>query len=911
MPAPPPVRLRFDEHDLDEAEGRLLRAGAAVALPPKAFALLCALARRPGQLVSKDALLDEAWGHRHVSESVLKTTVSQLRAALGDDAKQPRYIETASRHGYRFVGLPRPGAPTAATPVPAMPRPAAAVPIGRGAAFERLQQAAAAALGGQRRIVWLGGEAGVGKTTLVEHFAAGCGLRVAHGQCVQQFGAGEPYLPVLEALGSLCRSDPALVELLRSVAPTWLLQLPWLCTKAERAGLHQQLAGVHPDRMLREAGELLDRYTQQVPLLLVTEDLHWSDHATVRLLEQLARRRTPARLLWLGSFRTAELLVENHPLKGLRHALRVQRLAEELVLEPFSEVELAAYLGRRAPGAALAEAAVRALHAHTDGLPLFVENVVDELLAQGGLEGLALRLDDCVPDTLAGVVERQFERLPEALQALLEAAAVHGAAFRPDVVAAAVQADPHAAHDALEALARRGQWLRAAAAGFEFRHALVRHAVLQRIGAAARVRLHARIALALEQQREAGVPVAPAELASHHERGQQPLAALRHYAEAARAALGRFAPLEAAQLTQRALQLLPRAPEGLPRLELELAIVSQRGVACSMLETFSAEAARQAFERALQLCEQLPQTPQRAWVLSGLGWVLYSRGDYAGALALAGHIERGGTGADAEALQISACNLRGVTLAQQGDWVGARACLEQGLARCAALGDALPLARFVIDPRISMRAILGLALLPLGDDEQAVAWCDEALAMAQALGHPTPLLLALWCGGMLAQRLGQPARVREHVRELQRLAQEQGIAAAAGPALWLGGWAAVQGGDPHAGLAQIGEGIAQHRRSGRVAGLTHVMACAADALLATGDTAAAAAQVDEALQLGLQLGELASAADLLLLRGRIAVAEGRPADAARDFDAAAADARGRQARQIEAVVEATRRALLR
>lgn len=94
MPDAAPLQLRFDAFELDERNARLTRAGLPVALPPKAFAVLCTLARRPGQLITKDALLDAAWGHRHVTDSVLKSTISQLRAALADDAKQPRYIET-------------------------------------------------------------------------------------------------------------------------------------------------------------------------------------------------------------------------------------------------------------------------------------------------------------------------------------------------------------------------------------------------------------------------------------------------------------------------------------------------------------------------------------------------------------------------------------------------------------------------------------------------------------------------------------------------------------------------------------------------------------------------------------------------------------------------------------------------
>jgi DNA-binding winged helix-turn-helix (wHTH) protein len=110
----PGARLRFDRFELDEAEARLTCAGAAVALAPKPFAVLCALARTPRALVTKDALLDAVWGHRFVTESVLKSAVSEVRAALGDDPKRPRYIETVSRRGYRFIaaaaGAPAHGA---------------------------------------------------------------------------------------------------------------------------------------------------------------------------------------------------------------------------------------------------------------------------------------------------------------------------------------------------------------------------------------------------------------------------------------------------------------------------------------------------------------------------------------------------------------------------------------------------------------------------------------------------------------------------------------------------------------------------------------------------------------------------------------------------------------------------------
>jgi DNA-binding winged helix-turn-helix (wHTH) protein len=111
----PGARLRFDGFELDEAEARLTCAGEPVALAPKPFAVLCALARAPRTLVTKNALLDAVWGHRFVTESVLKSAISEVRAALGDDPKRPRYIETVSRRGYRFIAAAA-GAPAQSAP---------------------------------------------------------------------------------------------------------------------------------------------------------------------------------------------------------------------------------------------------------------------------------------------------------------------------------------------------------------------------------------------------------------------------------------------------------------------------------------------------------------------------------------------------------------------------------------------------------------------------------------------------------------------------------------------------------------------------------------------------------------------------------------------------------------------------
>jgi DNA-binding winged helix-turn-helix (wHTH) protein len=251
--------LRFGRFELDEANASFLRDGKAVPLAPTPFAVLCALVRQPGSLLTKQALLDEIWGHQYVSESVLKTVISDLRTLLDDDARQPRFIETVSRRGYRFIATSV--AATANLEADARRVASLQAPlVGRHEALSQLHAIWDHARAGKRSIVWVAGEPGIGKTTLIEHFIASLADTICiRGQCVEQHGGGEPYLPVLEALGELCRRDGTAAPLLRAGAPTWLLQLPWLSSAEERDALRRELAGVGADRALREIGEFLDR----------------------------------------------------------------------------------------------------------------------------------------------------------------------------------------------------------------------------------------------------------------------------------------------------------------------------------------------------------------------------------------------------------------------------------------------------------------------------------------------------------------------------------------------------------------------------------------------------------------------------------------------------------------------------
>lgn len=903
-----PVHVRFGEFELDEANARLLRAGAAVALAPTPFSLLCALARRPGALLSKDALLDAVWGHQFVSESVLKTAISDLRTALGDHPRQPRFIETVSRRGYRFIAMPA-GASVERAPAPPTELELRPGFVGRVDALARLRAAWHRACGGQRAVVWVAGEPGIGKTSLIEQFIGSLGGVVCvRGQCVEHYGVGEPYLPVLEALAELCRKDTALPALLREVAPTWLMQLPWLGSAEERNALRSELAGIGAERMLREMGELLERSTEPRPLLLVTEDLHWSDRATVQLIDHFARRRGRAHVMWLASFRVAEVVATDHPLNALRRELRLHRLCEEVVLDPFSETEIADFVKHRSPSLARDEGFVRELHQRTDGVPLFVSSVLAEVLpAAGGDARAPARLAAvAVPENLAAIIDHYVDRLDADQRELLAAAAVCGVEFRAGTVARALGRDAASVVLACDALARGQVWIASPRGNadavaqeppYAFRHALFRQVMYERIPAMLRAELHARVGAALEQERAAGAAVAASELATHFDRGRRAGTALRHYADAAQAALRQFSPAACLDDTARALALLPQAAPGDERDTLEITLATLRGIAAFQALGFGDET-RDAFARASALLDKVPAHPLRGRLLHGFGYLLNLRGEYVPALDIARRAEALPADPHNPVPRLAACFLHAQAHHMQGRAEPALEWIERGLRIVRTPGlDAGKV--FVTDPQVALLGMLAIELVRCGRIVQGRAHAQQARARARELQQPVTRLAAAWQEALMEVRLGDAQRVAALADEMRALVDEFALEQGLTGAQRFQGWAQTRLGRAAEGaaiaLAAHDEGL----RQGLRAGSSEVLGYAAEALLRAGDVGAAQARLDEALRFADELGERVYLPQLMQLEAAIARASGRADAGAAALRRAIAEARSEQAAWLE------------
>ncbi|MBI1813582.1 MAG: AAA family ATPase [Deltaproteobacteria bacterium] len=732
--------VRFGCFRLDLANECLWRDGDSIALTPKAFAVLALLADHPDQLVTKNELLDRVWPNTFVSEAVLKVIISELRKVLGDDAREPRFIATAHRRGYRFVATVEAdsSAPLATTPTPSSLRL-----VGRDDEMKRLNETYARACGGERQMVFITGEGGIGKSALVDAFEAtlpSAGVQRVRGQCLEHHGSGEAYLPILEAVAQLCRGEqgPNVIELLRRHAPSWLAQLPWLLDEKDRVTAPGYIATNSRESMQREMADALEVYTTAQPLVLILEDLHWSDASTVDLLSRVAHRRAPARLLIVATFRPVDLILSQHPLKALKQRLDQQHLCTELRLPYLGAADVGRYIEVRLPGRAVPDGLVDTIVERTGGNALFVVNLVDDLLARGWLvaDAQALRLSVPlerihaeVPEGVRQMIDAQIDRLPAPHAAQFEAASVVGEEFSTAAVAAAVGQPLAEVERFCELLQQQSPYLHTlgvttvdtgeVCGRYRFSHALYRDVFYQRIGGSRRVVLHRRIGDWLEAQHGS-----PAELARHFVAAVDSGCAdkaVNYSRRAAERAVELFAYAEAAGHYQTALDVLASADAGASHREEACRLRIALGE--SLERNGTVALAGEAFTRAAELAREIDSSELFAKAALGRG-----RGHH----------------------PVSAVDPDLVAL------------LEEALQRIGPQPGAL---------RACLLARLDTALSPIpGAHERREPMAREALAYARQSDDPETLLLVLQYTRWAFNGRESPEELRESAERLGRLA---------------------------------------------------------------------------------------------------------------------------------------------
>jgi predicted ATPase len=638
------VRL-FGPFRLDVGEQRLWKGSEELKLRRKPFAILRFLTANPLRLVTQEEVVEAVWGKIAMSESLLRTHISEARRVLGDGA-----IETVVGRGYRFLlGVDEEKSATNRQKhVEALP--VAPNLVGRNDEMNVLRKAFETALSQPRQMVFVTGDPGIGKTALTDAFlaeiAAPSGALIARGSCVEQFGTGEAYLPVLAALGAVCRGSNGehIIEVLGRYAPTWLAQMPGLVRDENLQALHLRVQGATQARMLRELAEALDVIAAERPVVLVLEDMQWADRSTTDLVAMLGARREPARILIIATCRRAEL-PKGDALARVIAELRAHKQAFTLELETLSETDLREYLARRFPDSHFPEAFAGTIHWMTGGNPLFTIAVIDDLESRQMIRSVDGRwqLEVSVaevasrrPDTVRQLIEIQIDRLSPIEQRILETGSLVGAQFTAGSVGHALDMPEDEIDSTCESLANERRLLQYAStetwpdgsiqSRYAFRHALFQDAALARVTVASARTLHRKIAERLETGYVGHETEIASELALHFELGQMPLKAGHYRVVAGERAARLCGYKEATEHLERARALLEGTPESREREVLELRVSLNHGWSVFQANG-SEEIAIALIQRAKELAERLDDKASLGEALIRLETIHMVQGD--------------------------------------------------------------------------------------------------------------------------------------------------------------------------------------------------------------------------------------------------------------------------------------------
>jgi predicted ATPase len=874
-------------------------------------------AEHPGRLVTKAELRQHLWAGTHVTDTVLRVCIREIRAALGDVAEAPQYLQTVGGHGYIFC---KSGDSDGSPPAVAGP-----IIVGRQREVNALQGWFQRANTGDRQLVFLSGEAGVGKTTVLDlwlaRLAAGSPMRIGRGQCAEHYGTAEPYLPLLDALGRLGHGPQGqeILAVLRRYAPMWLVQLPGLLSDTELERVQRRVQGATQARMIRELAEALDVLTADTPLVLVLEDLHWSDSATVEFLAFLAQRCEPARLLVLGTYRLLETVLQAHPLRGMVQGLQGRGQCVELRLELLPTEDVTAYVAGRLGGPVTAALAAF-VHERTEGNALFMVHIVEHLLQQGLIiwqEGQWTLLDGaeaklaCIPEGLRQLLLRRIQELRPEARRVLEAASVAGKAFAVATVAVGAQCSVEEAEAVCEELAAEQHfldeigltvWPDGTSGGlYRFQHALYPQVLYEQIGRARRRELHRRIGLCLEAGYGAQAGDIASQLAFHFEHGGEIERAVHYLQQASDSATRRNAHHEAVAALTRGLELLATLSDNPARRQHELALLLILGQRLMAAKGYGVPEVGEVYTRAHTLCQQVEDVPQRFQALQGLYRFHLLQAQLHTAGELSQQLFRLAPHHHDMALVLESYIDMGFMAFFGGDLVTARAHLEQSL-RLSDVQQSLP-PRFTSghEVRVTILTYLALALWMLGYADQAWQQGQEMLARAQQVEHSPSLAWAQLYIVILSQHRRDMAATQAYAEAALALATAQGFAhrIAQGRILW--GWALAMQGDADTGVVHIQQGLRAMQGIGQKLYRPYTLALLAEAYGQAGQPEAGLSALDEALTLVEATEERWWEAEMYRLKGELLLQLTRPdiPQATACIHQALEVARRQQARSLE------------
>jgi predicted ATPase len=853
--------------------------------------------------VSLDALIQ----HMLTKEPRLRPTAVEVEAALSQ------------------LTVPIPGQP-AGQPVGVSRRPM----VGRQLELAALRTACAAAARGHGSLMCVTGEPGLGKTTLVESFvdelaASGTTWNLARGRCSERLAGTEAYLPFLEALDSLLKGDggASARQALKLLAPTWYVQLaPLAADDPSLARVFAEARESSQERRKRELGVFLHEVSQQRPLVVFLDDVHWADPSSVDLLAYLGSKCSAWRLLLVLTYRPSELLRSQHPFAPVKLELQGRGICREVTLPFLSRDDLDRYLTLAFAEHHFPADLAAVLHARTEGNPLFMVDLLQYLRERGvivhdhGHWALVRAMPDLqreLPESVRGMIQRKLHQLSQADRQLLMAASVQGPEFDSVVVAELLGRDAADVEERLEVLERvhmvvrliREQTFvdRTLTLRYGFVHVLYQNAVyasLQPTRKAAWSAAAARSLLAHHGEKSAHLA---AELAMLFEAGRDVERAADHYHLAAAHAAHGFAHREAVALARRGVALLETLPDTVERARRELPLQMTLGIQLQVVQGYAAPEAERTYGRARALCEQVQESSSLFLVLWGL-WMYYEvSSNHEKSRELGERLFALAEQAQDPALFMQARMALAVASFSLGDPAATREHTEQAVAVYDPRLHSTLRHVYGQDPRVACLAFMAVALWLLGYPDQARARSREAITLGRELGHPTTYALALYFDTMLHQYCHEAPAVQHGAEATTLIGTEHGLSLWLANGMIMGGWALAEQGAWDQGIAQMRQGLTAWVATGAQTHRTYFLGLLAEALARGGQVAQGLAVLTEALAMMNGTGTVFHAAELHRLRGEFLLQKDGCATACREaetcFHQARTIARQQQAKSFE------------
>jgi predicted ATPase len=777
--------------------------------------------------------------------------------------------------------------------------------VGRGAELAELARCLQSARSGQRQLVFLTGEPGIGKSALANCFLEGVHaeqpVSVAHGQCLDQHGAGEPYLPLIEAVTRLAghHDGPSVKAIFSAEAPSWAPQMPSIWTRDERMSLEPRGQATR-ERMMRELTVALEAVASDVPLVLKLEDIHWSDASTIDWLGHVARRPDPARLMILATFRPADAAARKANLHALSTELVLHGCCREIELKPLGLEAIESYLTARlgeGKAATLSSRLAPLLLDRTGGNPLFMSSIVNQLAHTSWDQPIDQLMS--IPHDVRRFIDRQIDELGNGDCDLLAAASVVRREFAAAAVAAALNVDVQEIEAACSRLARQGVFIVKGISTtwpdgtltelYAFRHDLHRQLLYDRLPATRRALSHARVGRRLEAAWTGQLEAIAAELAEHFELAGDLVRAIPHHQRAAAKAMRRGANEEAIEHLRRALKAIEYVQDETERAKTEVDVQVAIGAAFIASKGYVAPEVLEAYTRAELLCDRLGERAEIFPAIWGQWLYWHGRGELGHARRLCARLLGLAESSGDASLMLQAHHSNWPTLFLCGELIQAHRHASAGLrlydskihqSTASSYGnhDACACAYG------TSAMVLGLQ----GKSEDARATIESGLSVAVSLDEPFSLALTLFSMTTAAQLSGDVALATRNSEWSVRVAKEHGLAQIESQSGALAGWCAVENGERDRGLALLTEATDALRALRSLGWLSYFLGLLADARIKAGQPSEAMKAVEEAISLAEATGERFYSAELHRLRGELLASSGRRDEAKAEFDRAVA-----------------------